>query len=394
MLIWLLWGFACVYQLCTYALVKRFKTYEVDPEPQHRPSYPVSHLKTISGRQERTESCLRSYLEQNYAGEQEVVFSAGRLNDPATPVARKIAESFNESATSKGNLPRLGSKIQVKVIEGDASGLATNPKVASMIQAYPHCTLPFVLSTDSDMNAPPGYMNKIMEHFEDPQVGMVTSLYCIQRVHKPAMALEAMSVLDFSTSVLVARALEGMSFGLGANMAFRREALEQVGAFDAMGDYLAEDYQLGNRITKNGWKVKLAGTVVEDVLPTMRFKDYFSHQLRWMRTYRISRPAGHCAFVVTQGLLWALLLLLIYGLNPLTGLAALAWWMIRGRCTAENWKALGGQEVERWIVFLPFKDLVYLILWFLSLGGDTVKWGKRELQLFPDGRMRLIRMLE
>ena len=366
--------FASLYQLATSYLVNRFRRFELEPEARSRPRYPVTHLKPIHGAKPRTESNLRSFTEQDYDGEVEVVFSAGRLHDPATPVARGIAADD----------PR------VKVVEGDASANCTNPKVASMIQGYPHCTKAFVLSTDSDMHAPEGYLNKVMEHFDDPQVGMVTALYVIQQVHRPTMALEALSILDFSVSVLVARALEGMSFGLGASMAFRREALEQIGGFRAVGEYLAEDYQLGNRLHKAGWKVKLAGVVLEDVLPDITFKEYFMHQLRWMRTYRISRPAGHFAFIVTQGSAWVLGLLALTGWSWSTALAALLWWQIRTRCTSVNWTALGGQDVPRWVRFVPLKDLIYLSLWVTSLVGDRVTWGNRELQIFPDGQMRRV----
>lgn len=375
-ILWLLLSFACFFQVAQNYLVRRFRRLEVDAPARSHPTYSVSHLKTIHGKQDRTPTNLLSYIRQDYQGPTEVVFTAGRLNDPCLEIVR----GFQEVDPT------------IKVIEGHAAENCTNPKVASMIQGYPHCTADFVLSTDSDMHAPLGYMNKMMQEFDDPQVGMSTCLYCIQRVHRPAMALEALSVLDFSTSVLVARAIEGMSFGLGANMAFRREALEQIGAFKAVGEYLAEDYQLGNRIHKAGWKVKLAGVFVEDVLPDMTFMDYFKHQLRWMRTYRISRPFGHFSYVVTQGTAWVTLLLLLNGWCLSTALAMLLWNGIRVGCTASNWKNLGGQQVDRWVGWLPFKDLVYLVLWLMSLVGDTVKWGPRHFKLSRDGTMKLVRM--
>lgn len=376
-LLWLLLGFALGYQLANRALVGRFQRYELEVRPRMKPEYAVSHLKTIHGCQPRSETNWRSYIDQDYLGPTEVVFTAGRPGDPALEVARGIAASD----------PRI------KVIEGDSSGLGVNPKVANMIQGFPHCTQEIILSSDSDVFAPPQYMDKVMECFEDPQVGLVTCLYCIQRVNSPALALEALSVLDFSTSVLVARALEGMSFGLGANLVMRRQALEQIGGLEALADYLAEDYQVGNRMHRAGWKVKLAGVVVEDVVPGMTFRDYFFHQLRWMRTYRISRPGGHFAYIVTQGALWSTLLLLLQG--GAAGWAAfLTWWGVRLNCTAQSWRILGGQRVTLWIGWLILKDYFYLLLWALSLRGNRVRWGPRELELSPNGKVRLVRWLD
>lgn len=367
--------FAILYQLAAAWLVQRFRTREVDPPVRLDSGPPVSHLKPVHGVTPRTPENLRSYIDQDYPGPIEVVFTAGRPDDPVIPVCQELAAAD----------PRI------KVIAGDASGLGTNPKVASMIQGYPHCTCSVILSTDSDMFAPPGYMHKMLAPMRDPKVGMVTCLYCIQRVHAPAMALEALAVLDFSTSVLVARALEGMSFGLGANMCMRREALEEIGGVQGMGEYLAEDYQLGNRMHRKGWKVVLAGTVVEDVLGEMTLTQFLSHQLRWMRTYRISRPGGHFAYVVTQGSAWVLGLLALHGLTPLTAAAAGLWLAVRSRCALANWEALGGVDVGRWCWLVPIKDLFYLGLWLTSLVGNRVRWGPRELQLRPDGTMVLIR---
>lgn len=381
MLTWLLCALLMVslgYQLAAAWLVHRFRTREVDVPVRLDIGPAVSHLKTVHGLTPRSRSNLLSYVDQDYPGEVEVVFTAGKLADPAVTLCQELAAAD----------PRI------KVVEGDASGNGPNPKVASMIQGYPHCTCPIILSTDADMHAPDGYMHKMLAPMKDPKVGMVTCLYCIQRVRTPAMALEALAVLDFSTSVLVARALEGMSFGLGANMCMRREALEEIGSVRAMANYLAEDYQLGNRMHRKGWKVVLAGVVVEDVLGEMTVGQFLSHQLRWMRTYRISRPGGHFAYVVTQGSAWVLGLLALHGLTPQTAAAAALWLAVRSRCAVTNWRNLGGVDVGRWRWLVPFKDLCYLGLWVTSLVGDRVRWGPNLLKLRRDGTMELIRRLD
>jgi ceramide glucosyltransferase len=296
------------------------------------------------------------------------------MGDPALELAQHLA--------------KLDPRI--KVIEGDVSARGTNLKVGNLIQGYPHCSHPFIVCSDSDIAAPAEYMDKVMALFEDPKVGVVTSLYAIRRVQSTAVALESLAILDFSASVLVARALEGMSFGLGATLAFRREALQSIGAFEPLVDYLAEDFQLGHRIAKAGWKVKLSGVVVEDVVESMTFSEFVSHQLRWMRSYRISRPAGHFAFIITQGALWSSLICLIQGFHWSSLLALVLWWQIRIDSTGRNWKTLSGVDLRNWWGCLVFKDYLYLVLWVVSWIGNRVKWGSRELEILPDGTMRVV----
>ena len=47
----------------------------------------------------------------------------------------------------------------------------------------------------------------------------------------------------------------------------RRRELEAVGGFEALVDYLADDYEIGRRIAERGLRVELSDVVVETFLP-------------------------------------------------------------------------------------------------------------------------------
>ena len=66
--------------------------------------------------------------------------------------------------------------------------------------------------------------------------------------------LESLSIsTDFGAGVLVARLIEGgIHFGLGSTLAFRRSDLAAIGGFEALADYLADDYEIGRRIAALG----------------------------------------------------------------------------------------------------------------------------------------------
>jgi ceramide glucosyltransferase len=66
---------------------------------------------------------------------------------------------------------------------------------------------------------------------------------------------------------LVAPFVGVSEFGLGSTLAFRRTDLDRIGGFEAIADYLADDYQLGcklhalgrrNVIAKPHWRVLLS----------------------------------------------------------------------------------------------------------------------------------------
>src|SRR6202030_4390149 len=117
---------------------------------------------------------------------------------------------------------------------------------------------------------------------------------------------------DFVPGVLAARQIEGgLHFGLGSTLALRRKDLEAIGGFEAILDYLADDYELGKRIADLRLKVELSNAIVHTFLPAYSFSGFFSHQLRWARTIRASRPGGYAGLLVTYTLPWAIVCLLL-----------------------------------------------------------------------------------
>ena len=117
--------------------------------------------------------------------------------------------------------------------------------------------------------------------------------------------------------------VEGIRFALGAAMALSRQALEAIGGFAPLADFLADDYQLGWRVAEAGFQVKLLPYVVETQNPGLGLKDYLLHQLRWARTYRVCRPKGYLAYGITHALVYSLALCWAAGAPPWAlGLAA------------------------------------------------------------------------
>ena len=76
-------------------------------------------------------------------------------------------------------------------------------------------------------------------------------------------------------------------------MVTRRERVEEMGGFESMADYCADDFVLGNRIAKNGHKVVLSGHAIDHMVLQADFVDSMKHQVRWMKSTRFSRPKGH-----------------------------------------------------------------------------------------------------
>jgi ceramide glucosyltransferase len=219
-------------------------------------------------------------------------------------------------------------------------------------------------------------------------VGAVTCLYVGITDGHLAGDLEAIGIAtDFAAGVLVARQLEGVKFALGATMATTRDRLRDIGGFEALASYCAEDFQLGHRIAALGYVVELAPYVVSSECAAPTLRGYFLHQLRWAISTRHSRPWGYAGLLFTQGLPWAVAATVAV---PTAAVAAgyfgayltlrlvMAW-------SVATW-ALGDVPVVRKWWLLPIRDALAFVVWLAGLFLNRIHWRGREF-LVHDGRL-------
>jgi ceramide glucosyltransferase len=204
--------------------------------------------------------------------------------------------------------------------------------------------------------------------------------------------LEALGIsTDFVPGVLSARFLEGgLRFGLGSTLAFRRSTLQAIGGFEALADYLADDYELGRRIAKIGQRVELSDIVVETFLPAYSVREFVQHQLRWSRTIRDARRWGYAGLLLTFGLPWALATLLV------ARGASWAWLLLALTVTVRLAVAfvsalavLRDRQILRDFFLLPLRDLIAPVVWALSFAGNQIFW-RGDLFSLKDGRLSRI----
>jgi ceramide glucosyltransferase len=197
---------------------------------------------------------------------------------------------------------------------------------------------------------------------------------------------------DFIPGVLSARLLEkGLHFGLGSTLAFHRQDLEAAGGFEALLDYLADDYELGRRIWSAGKRVELSAATVTTFLPAYTLHQFFQHQLRWSRTIRDARRWGYAGMIFTFGLPGALL--------ALVAARGSAWaWILLALTFAARLAAgfgtavvlLNDRQFLSNIVFLPLRDLIAPFTWAASFMGNRIHWRGADFDL-KDGRLTQVK---
>jgi ceramide glucosyltransferase len=338
----------------------------------------VAILKPVKGFDDGMYQAFRSHCQQQYAGHYELIFGAGSEDDPAVAAIDRLIAEFPQHTIKLVICPQR---------------LGTNGKVSNLIQMQRLASHEFLIVNDSDIHVSPLYLERVMRQFQAPAkkpVGMVTALYRGHATRNAAGKLKLGAILeslgistDFQPGVLMARLVEGgIHFGLGSTLAVRREALTAAGGFEALIDQLADDYQMGARISKAGYTIRLATEVVETSVPAYSLSGFLSHQLRWARTVRDSRRWGYLGLLFTHPVPLALLNVVASGLTFWSVWLVLLAWLLRLTVAAQvGLGILKDRQVLRDLWLLPLRDCVAFAIWIWSFASNKIHWRGEEFIL-------------
>src|SRR5271157_5664470 len=122
------------YFLASLLAARSFLRERRTPRAEFAP--PVSILKSLKGLDPGMMDAFRSHCRQDYAGEFELLFGVGSLDDPAAAAVEQLIAEFPERAIQLVACPeRLG----------------TNGKVSTLAQLANHARYEILLINDSDI---------------------------------------------------------------------------------------------------------------------------------------------------------------------------------------------------------------------------------------------------
>ena len=372
-------GFAAaqsvVISLWQHVCAARFSLDPASPAPDPgTPAPTFTLLKPLKGMSPEILGSLESWLVQEYPGRVEYLFGVASAEDPAFSAVTELLSRH----------PGCDARVVVCPPNG-----ASNPKVSTLIQLSALATSEVVLVSDADVRAPRELLRHVAATLRQPGVGLA---HCLYRLAKPsglAMRLESIGVnADFWAQVTQARSLGMVDFALGAVMGLRREVLQEIGGFQRIAHYLADDYQLGNLVSRTGRKIELCQTTVACFSRPSGWAEVWHHQLRWTRTVRICKPGPFLMSITGNSTLWPLLWVLTQRGSPLALGLFITWMLLRVALAHLRVMKLAGGSGERSDAWLaPVQDLFQATPWAAAQVGNHVTWQGRTYRVRSGGRM-------
>jgi len=265
-------------------------------------------------------------------------------------------------------------KAQVRRIIRGESDAVPNPKIASQLYLAPHAAGELWLWSDSDILAPPGFLQSARSEFAKCGSGMLTFPYVVRKITWPTALFEALFVnAEFYPGVLLLGRRGSVDFGLGAAMLFERDLFQQRVDWSDLGAYLADDFQLGQRLQP----VKIGAATLETVAGESTWSGALQHDLRWNKTVRWNRPGGYFARLMVLPVAGWLVALALHPLN------IFVWLGLLGMIQAEVAAAVVicrevGCRLKGWnILTMECWSLWRIAVWTLCWLPGPVVWSGR-----------------
>ena len=336
----------------------------------------VTLLKPLKGCDGETARCLQSWLGQNYSGHAQILFGVASADDPVGPLVRELIRAH----------PHRDAQLILC-----PESLGPNAKVSTLAQLEKLARHEIIVISDADVRVPSDFLENIVAPLREKNTGLVTCLHSLANPANLAMEFEAIAInADFWSMVLQGKTIRPLDFALGAVMAVKRDALRKIGGFAALADYLADDYELGHRISGAGFQIELCPLVAECWEAPTTWRQVWSHQLRWARTVRVCMPGGYFFSILGNATLWPLVWLAV---NPTFETALFSFLFIMARVVEaltlqRSLTRSNDHDAAWWLV--PIKDLAGMAIWALAFLGGRVEWRGQHFRVQRGGRLEKV----
>ena len=337
---------------------------------------PVTIFKPVHGMEEELAANLESFFQQDYP-DFEVIFGARDAENPAVKIAEEVRARY----------PHVPSRV---ILSGPPPW--PSAKVFSLDKMIAASSRSYFIISDSDVRVAPDFLRNTIPPLLEPKVGLVTCMYRGIPASDFWSRLEALGLsVEMSSGVMVADMMEGMRFALGPAMAMRRDALDAIGGIAAVADYYSDDFELGNRIWAKGYKVILSHHIVRNVLTSRSVIRTLGDQLRWMKSTRYSRPAGHAGTGLTYAMPFGILGVIAAGaLGHWTlgiGLFALACANRMIQSIVVGWSVTRDPQAVRYCWLYPVRDLLGFAAWAVSYTSRDFYWRGEKYRFGKGGKI-------
>jgi ceramide glucosyltransferase len=208
----------------------------------------VTILKPIKGFYDDLPKNLASFLNLEDVA-YEVIIGIAEGDDAAIPIVQQFLQEHPE-APMKLVLTNTQSNSNLKVI--------------NLLNLEPLIKGEIILISDDNTRANPGCLKPLVAAFEDAKVGWACAPFFIRQPKTLGTRLRSIFIGSQLTKIMCSiYYFTGVTPTMGKWMAIRKQALEEMGGFATLTNFLGEDGVLEIFLTPLGWKGSFIPTAID-----------------------------------------------------------------------------------------------------------------------------------
>lgn len=377
LLAWASMAAVCLYSVLLLAMILQFRharRFDSAAEGTMPPGdwQGVTVLKPCAGADDDLEACLESYFRVRYPRMQ-LLFGVRSESDPAYPVIQRVMARF----------PEADSQLFVT-----GEGAHVSPKISQMEVLSLHAKYEAWWLSDSNTKVHPDTLWDMVAKLGEPNSALVASPIVGDGEKTAGAALENLHLNAYVVATTYAVKLAADRVAVpGKSMLVRKSALFEVGGWQEIGKYFADDEVLVQGIMEKGYRLHLGTFAVQNVNASGNLKKFYQRHLRWSQIrWRVVPHVALLEFFVAPVLFSTMLVLVapsakhamyFAGALALQVLGDLAMhWIIRGR---------GMALAHLWV--LPLRP--FFVAWMLFRGAFSghVEWRGNDLWMGSRARI-------
>jgi len=250
--------FVSIYFLSFYFLLYLRNRQTLFDSPEIKKQFKVSVLIPAYNEKDTIEDTINAVMKIDYDKVVEVIVIDDGSQDDTSKIVERLKKKYkNLILLKKENSGKADSLNQgIKIAKGE-----------------------LIAVVDSDSFPQKDSLKKMIGHFEDEKVGVVT---CPVLARNKKTFFEKLQAIEYSIIALTRKLLEGIGAVYvtpGPLALYRKTALEDVGGFDKGN--LTEDIEITWNLAAKGWARNMSlDTRVTTLVPT-KFKQWFRQRKRW-----------------------------------------------------------------------------------------------------------------
>jgi ceramide glucosyltransferase len=362
--------------LCTWTYFARRA--DGDSWTAHEPG--VSIVKPTKGVDQSAFENFRSFCEQEYGGDRELLFCVEEPSDPAVPVIRRLIETYPDE--------------QIRLIFSDSA--PSFGKLKNMIVGVAESSYGVVIFSDSDARVPPTFLRDTVACTRDPALGIAFGAPAYAGSEDWPAALTSVSVNELALRITTLHVFGLFDGAIGTTMVARKEVLEEVGGLEQLGWHIADDIQLARLIRRQGYRIDLLRQPARIIHQHDSFAGWWAHRHRWLVIIRHYWPALFALMNLVDlapwwGLAYLGIALVRDGSVPIALSAVLLALATAFLSTAAvNAYLARNRKLWRFLWVVLVQELLRLPLVLYSLFINDVVWRGRRFRVHPDGMASIV----